>query len=79
MKNITYQIEINNMGHQYVYDKKNHIPVINNRIQINLQFFNNNLEVFHNFLNSGGQEREYKIIAYEELKNGIQRNRAALI
>ena len=78
MKNITYQITINNKGVQYIYDKINEIPVKNNHILINLDFFNN-IQVFNEFINCGGQEREYRVLNYKELENGVQKNRVALV
>ena len=78
MKEITYQIQLDKST-QYVYTKNNNVPLINSSLHVDLLFFNNNIALFDEFKNEGGEERVYKVVVYKEFKTGVQRNRAALI
>ena len=78
MKEITYLIQLDK-NTQYVYSKSNNSPLINSLLRVDLLFFNNNITLFNEFKNEGGEERVYKVIAYKEFKTGVQKNRVALI
>lgn len=79
MKEITYQIRLNNSVNQFVFTKLDRIPKENSEILIDKTFFNNNEDIFKSFIKSGGLQGFYKVIIYKEFKNGVQKNRVALI
>lgn len=62
MKKITYQIQLNKSGDQFIYDKRSEIPIVDSRILLDIQFFNNDKTVFQSFIESGGQEKKYRVL-----------------